>query len=185
MTRARRVQSASGRSAQIYRITVILPQTLHPRWMTDDLLSSLIPLISHPGSSLHSHIQRETCQVKKSVRTPSINFISCLCQASQELCFGAYLRISAQNACFKFRTENSLVSFPETRASKLLPVSNDTMIQQYTANNTRRFADHTMSTDNRALDRSSFANLRRSPDHRIRGNLRFGINESPVLRVRR
>ena len=116
--------------------------------------------------------------------TPSINFISCLCQASQELCFGAYLRIPAQNASFKFRTENASINFPETRTSKLLPISNNTMIQQYTANNTRRFADHTMPTNNRALDHSSFADLRRSPDHRIRGNLRFGVNESPVLRVR-
>lgn len=151
--------------------------------MTEDVQSSLILLISHPGSSLHSHNQRETCQVKKSVRTPSINFIPRLCQASRELCFGSYLRISTQNACFKFRTENAFVNFPETGASKLLPISDNTMIQQHTANNTRRFADHTMSADNGALDRSSFADLRRSPDHRIRGNLRFGINECPVLRV--
>ncbi len=43
-----------------YRITVTLPQTLHRQWMAEDVLSSLILLVSHPGLSLRD-IQLERC----------------------------------------------------------------------------------------------------------------------------
>ena len=55
------------------------------------------------------------------------------------------------------------------------------MVQQYTSNDTRHLADHAMSTNYGALNRRSFADLCRTSDHRIRRDLRFRINKSPIF----
>jgi hypothetical protein len=66
-----------------------------------------------------------------------------------------------------------------------LPVTDHTMVQNYTPNDLDHLAENAMSPDDRVLDARTFVDLSRFSDDRIRGDFRRLMDKQPFLGIRR
>ena len=122
---------------------------------------------------------------RRGTLTSSRYLISRLGDTARQVRFRADFRVRPQDTAFQFRTTPTAFRHTVLPRDRIrdLPVGDDAVVKNHTANDLGHFADNTVLPDDRPLDAGTLFDPRRASDHGVPGDLCFVVDERAVFGV--